>query len=345
MPKRYLGNIITDTPTAPAGPYENDAASGVWSLAEANTYNAAGLWPQAGNALQRAIYAGGDSGGQNVIEFFNFPTAGNMTDFGDLTTNRSTSPAGIGGSTRGIIGGGDGGLRTIDYITIASTGNAQDFGDLINRQSSDNTGNRDELGGFGNSTRGIVVGSSPLSGNGSFEYLTIATLGNTVNFGDHTRGDAMNQANGCGSSTRGLMGAFQSDTDLIEYITFASTGNATTFGNITYGNKSAVSSSDTRAIWMGGNNNTNNFISYVTIATTGNRTDFGDLTQGRQLCSGASNSLVSVCMGGSKGSNVRVNIIDQVTISTTGNATDWGDLTIARRSGCGLSNAHGGLAA
>ena len=346
MPKRYLGNIITDTPTAPAGPYQSDAASGVWSLAEANTYNAAGLWPQAGNALQRAIYAGGDSGGQNVIEFFNFPTAGNMTDFGDLTQNRSTSPAGIGGETRGIIAGAGGtSSRSIDYITITSTGNAADFGDLLDRLSTDNTSNRNELGGFGNSTRGIVVGSAPLSGNGSFEYLTIATLGNTVNFGDHTRGDAMNQANGGGSTTRGLMGAFQADTSLIEYITYASTGNATSFGSLTSGNKSAVSSSGTRCIWMGGNNNSNNAITYLTIASTGNGTDFGDLTVARQLCSGASNSTISVCMGGSGASNVRKNTIDQVTIATTGNATDWGDLTIARRSGCGLSNAHGGIAA
>ena len=345
MVKRYLGNIITDTPTAPAGPYENDAASGVWSLAEANTYNAAGLWPQAGNALQRAIYAGGDSGYSNVIEFFNFPTAGNMTDFGDLTVlGRDTSPAGIGGETRGIIAGG-GNLRSIDYITIASTGNAADFGDLLDRFSTDNTSSRSELGGFGNSTRGIVVGSAPLSGNGSFEYLTIATLGNTVDFGDHTRGDAMNQANGGGSTTRGLMGAFQSDTDLIEYITYASTGNSTSFGNLTNGNKSAVSSSSTRCIWMGGNNNNNDAITYLTIASTGNGTDFGDLTVARQLCSGASNSTISVCMGGSGASNVRKNTIDQVTIATTGNATDWGDLTAARRSGCGLSNAHGGLAA
>jgi len=49
MPKRYLGNIITDTPTAPAGPYESDAASGVWSVAEASAYTKAGLWPIAGN--------------------------------------------------------------------------------------------------------------------------------------------------------------------------------------------------------------------------------------------------------------------------------------------------------
>jgi hypothetical protein len=47
--KRFLGNIITSTPTAPAGPYQDSAAPGVWSLQEAFTYTKAGLWPTAGN--------------------------------------------------------------------------------------------------------------------------------------------------------------------------------------------------------------------------------------------------------------------------------------------------------
>lgn len=46
--KRYLGNIITPTPTAPTGPFQDSAAPGVWSLQEAFTYTKAGLWPTAG---------------------------------------------------------------------------------------------------------------------------------------------------------------------------------------------------------------------------------------------------------------------------------------------------------
>jgi len=55
--KRYLGNIITQNPTAPAGPYEDGAASGVWSLAEAFAYTKAGLWPTAGNAAPKLVLA------------------------------------------------------------------------------------------------------------------------------------------------------------------------------------------------------------------------------------------------------------------------------------------------
>ena len=47
--KRYLGNIITPTPTEPAGNLAVSSASGTWSLAEAFAYQKAGLWPIPGN--------------------------------------------------------------------------------------------------------------------------------------------------------------------------------------------------------------------------------------------------------------------------------------------------------
>ena len=50
MTKRYLGNIVTQNPTAPAGNFEGSAAKGVWSLEEQLAYQKAGLWPTAGNA-------------------------------------------------------------------------------------------------------------------------------------------------------------------------------------------------------------------------------------------------------------------------------------------------------
>ena len=49
MTKRYLGNIITQNPTAPAGNLQNSAAKGVWSLEEQLAYQKAGLWPVPGN--------------------------------------------------------------------------------------------------------------------------------------------------------------------------------------------------------------------------------------------------------------------------------------------------------
>ena len=51
MTKRYLGNIITQNPTAPAGDFADSAAKGVWSLEEQLAYQKAGLWPVPGKFL------------------------------------------------------------------------------------------------------------------------------------------------------------------------------------------------------------------------------------------------------------------------------------------------------
>ncbi len=157
--KRYLGNIITDTPTAPAGPYENSVASGVWSLAEQKAYSAAGLWPTAGNAAPRALFAGGFGGGVavNTIDTLLLASAQNATDFGDLTLARYySSNGGPASSTRGVFGGGadTNGDRTnvIDYVTFASTGNAADFGDISTALEG--------MAGCSSSTRGIFAGGA-----------------------------------------------------------------------------------------------------------------------------------------------------------------------------------------
>ena len=55
MTKRYLGNIITQNPTAPAGDLADSAAKGVWSLEEQLAYQKAGLWPIPGNFLITSV--------------------------------------------------------------------------------------------------------------------------------------------------------------------------------------------------------------------------------------------------------------------------------------------------
>ena len=78
MPKRFLGNIMTDSPTAPAGPYQDSAASGVWSLAEALSYTKGGLWPIAGNTNPIGLIAGGEGSSKfNTIQKIIIATTGN----------------------------------------------------------------------------------------------------------------------------------------------------------------------------------------------------------------------------------------------------------------------------
>lgn len=48
---RFPGGVIRKTPVTPAGPFQNGAAPGVWTLAEAAYWQKQGLWPVAGNFL------------------------------------------------------------------------------------------------------------------------------------------------------------------------------------------------------------------------------------------------------------------------------------------------------
>jgi|TARA_Y100000310_G_scaffold249340_1_gene255391 hypothetical protein len=78
-------------------------------------------------------YVGGDPGTLNVLEYINIDSAGNATDFGDMTQAKY-HPTGTSNGTRGIMGGGYGSdishSDVIDYFLISSPANAVDFGDL-----------------------------------------------------------------------------------------------------------------------------------------------------------------------------------------------------------------------
>jgi hypothetical protein len=341
--KRYLGNIITRNPTAPAGPYQNGAAPGVWSLQEAFTYIKAGLWPIAGNT-RRGLFGGGvlTSTGAitNVIQFVNIDSTGNATDFGDLTSAR-TKLAASSSSTRGVFGGGSnvsGATNTLDFVIIATTGNATDFGDLTT------------VSDFGtacsSSTRGLFTATN--GPTNVINYITIATVGNALDFGDLTL--ARSQLAGCASPVRGVFGGGDaegpdpSQRNTIDFVTIATTGNATDFGDLTvYRARLYSCSSSTRGLFAGGINNQSpavkNIIDYITIASAGNATDFGDLSASRVSGAACSSELRGLFAGGS--SQIE---IDFVTIATTGNATDFGDLLNDfgnQLAGC--SSAHGGL--
>ena len=84
---------------------------------------------------ERGLYFGGSYATQvNIIQYITINSAGNSTDFGDLTNAQHT----IGGTSSGQTGDtavvpamDTGGTdSSIDYFTISTTGNASTFGDL-----------------------------------------------------------------------------------------------------------------------------------------------------------------------------------------------------------------------
>ena len=190
----------------------------------------------------------------------------------------------------------------------------------------------------------------PTAGD-SIHYSTIATFGNTIDFGDLN--ESRKYAAGCSSKTRGLFGGGSETSpgpairDSIDYITIASTGNALDFGNLTQARwgLSAFSNS-TRGIFFSGNTSPTNVntIDYVTISTLGNALDFGDaLSTYRYVGGSTSDSTRGISAGGYSDSG-RVNIIQYVTMASTGNAQDFGDLLAVVQAGCGgVSNGTRGV--
>jgi hypothetical protein len=125
------------------------------------------------------------------------------------------------------------------------------------------------------------------------DYITIATTGNAIDFGDLTQ--ARNAFASCANDTRAVFaGGAQNGSpyrsNYIDYVTIASTGNASDFGDLSgmMGNMAGVADA-TRGCFGGGHtlSTLENQISYITIATTSNTTDFGDLTVARYYLGGA----------------------------------------------------------
>ena len=85
------------------------------------------------------------------IEYVTTATLGNMTDFGNLTANKSDG-AGASSSTRAIYMGGtpgSGNVQTIDYIQIMTLGDAIDFGDMSAYPIKQSAGVSNGHGGLG----------------------------------------------------------------------------------------------------------------------------------------------------------------------------------------------------
>tara|TARA_R100001509_G_scaffold143477_1_gene99254 strand:+ start:235 stop:1281 length:1047 start_codon:yes stop_codon:yes gene_type:complete len=205
----------------------------------------------------RGIFAGGSTtpsspaSSNDNIEFVTISQTGNAVDFGNLSLARAyigtcASP------TRGVFAAGynisplGAGSDVIDFITIASTGNAIDFGNVI--------GNQYGCAGASNATRGIISGGhlapSPNGNTNTMQYITIASTGNSVDFGDMVQAHAVRVHDGSSSSTRALfMGGYRTSgspnaTNEINVVEIASIGDAVDFGDLVNAPMYAASTSN-----------------------------------------------------------------------------------------------------
>ena len=173
-----------------------------------NLLSATNAMCNANNSPTRGIFSGGNQPSspynQNVIQFVTMASAGNATDFGDLTVNARDAAGGTASSnTRGLILIGNSSpnnnLNTIDLITMASAGNASDFGDLFTGRYS--------VSSCSNSNRAVFLAGRTTSPSivyqNAMEFVTIATTGNTSDFGDIIGSGSGSSAGAANSDSHG----------------------------------------------------------------------------------------------------------------------------------------------
>ena len=199
--------------------------------------------------------------------------------------------SGTSSNTRGLTVGGYASpvvVNVIDFTTIASAGDATDFGDLLVKKAT--------AGALSSTTRAVFGGGyqvrSPAAATNDITSLTIATTGNSADFGDLTVNKRHLSA--VSSNTRGVFcsGSTPGQNNTIDFITIASAGDATDFGDATIANEHRAGISNSiRGVNAGsGTPAIGNTIDFITIATTGNAADFGDTTTNMGYSAGCSDS-------------------------------------------------------
>jgi len=341
MSRKWPGSLITKTKVTPAGPLEGGAASGVWTLAEALQWTGKELWPIAGNTFTPVIFIAGTikiagvSGRAYTISQVNPSTTGNAADWADITTGlslASNTPVGCSSSTRAVWGVTDvSPYDAIEYIDYSSGGTAAAFGDLLNNF------NYTGVGALSSSTRGCWAGGDEASSQDVICYITLASTGNALDFGDPTV--ARYYMIGMASATRGLFCGGEgggSKLTTVDYITIASTGNAIDFGDLLQVSLFGAGAANTVTAIVGGgstNGGDSGIIDVIqerTIASTGDFTDFGDLSEALRGLAAASSSTRVLFSGGTTAASSAnapyLDVIQYVTIASAGNAVDFGDL-------------------
>ena len=187
-----------------------DDIQGVWKMKDISDARKSGLWRYIG---QRAVFAGGNEGsvgGSNVMDYVTIATAGNATDFGNLTAV-SEAAGGFGSHTRAFFIPGESPSQVIDFVQIDSTGNAADFGDMAVAAYF--------RGGASNSTRGLFSGGDGSPDINNIDYITMSTLGNGTDFGNLTVA-RRNHGNHSSSPTRACFtgGQTPASQNVIDYV-------------------------------------------------------------------------------------------------------------------------------
>ena len=248
-----------------------------------------------------------------------------------------------GASGRGVFTGGyASNSQRMEYINISTQGNSINFGELFESSSF-------AAGKVSDGKRGVIAGgrTSPANSfNGTMQYYTFASGGNSIDFGNQSVN--RRRVDSVSSSTRGVIagGSNSSGTsqDVIDYIEIQTLGNALDFGNLSDSRYSPAGiCNSTRGLFCGGGSTDaeQRIIDFITISSKGDAVDFGECTQ-RSNCQGGgfSNGTRGVLAGGygTIGAPQFIEQIEQINIASTGNSFDFGILHQITRDFSGAQN-------
>ena len=158
-------------------------------------------FPGTVNSPTRGVFAGGAVYPTiyNTMDFITIASTGNAIDFGDLRTAAQGIAANC-NSVTGIFANtfGPGYQSEVTRVTMASGGNSVEFGERTHTTTPNQ--------GASSSTRGVFAGGyapSPAPYSDAMEYLSFATGGSGVDFGDLVAALASNV---CTSNGHGGLG-------------------------------------------------------------------------------------------------------------------------------------------
>lgn len=229
-----------------------------------------------GNA---GVVAGGDGDGSSSLEWFNFATKDQVSEFGNLT-NISGPMTGTsnGLSNRGIFAIGS----NIDQISMNFKCDSVEWGELIldlENMSAHSNGVND---------RGIIAGGNSQIYYNVIQYKTISTNSNAVDFGDLLREEKQFSSTSSGINDRGIFAGGLANTAVgitnqISYITISTLCDAQDFGDLTTRRSTFAITSNgqlNRAVTVGGLDSDDNnlrIMQYFDISTLSDAIHFGSL--------------------------------------------------------------------
>ena len=200
----------------------------------------------------KGYYAAGDGNVPgNDIEVVDIANGGNATDTGYDIGNNDNGAAHA-NSNRWIHAGGqlNGAQYTthIEYFNVPVVANSTTFGSISSQGRTNPTGT-------GSDTRMLIAGGFYYSGSealdnrvrNDIDYLTIATTGNTTDFGDLTvkRTSTGSTSNNVRAVFIGGFAGTSGRTNTMDYVTIDTTGNATDFGDMSGAGSYASTASGT----------------------------------------------------------------------------------------------------